>query len=383
MDKTLTSPHPDVAAFASPRKYPLLPPDREIGWLPYLWLVYLIQFWAYGFMVHTQPLQWMLYLGATVIFLPLYFWAWWLRGGKLLCVMAAFFVIGTSLASWNPCSCMFLVYGVSFTGRVGSLRANVRTWIALLVVIGLESWIFRFPSVFWVPATLVAAFLGVAVIYQSEKQKVNKRLAMAQGEVTRMAQIAERERIARDLHDLLGHTLSVIVLKSELAARIGEHDTARALQEIRDVERISRQALMEVREAVSGYRSSGVAAEVTHAREALAIAGIAFDCQVAGTALPATHENVVAFAIREAVTNIVRHSEASLCKLRLSTHAGEGVELEISDDGRGDSSAEGCGLAGMRERVEALGGSMRRETAQGTHIRIWIPMPAEAVSGAA
>lgn len=183
----------------------------------------------------------------------------------------------------------------------------------------------------------------------------------------------ERERIARDLHDLLGHTLSVIVLKSELASRLSATQPERAAEEIRDVERISREALAQVRAAVRGYRSAGFESELHQAREALEAAGIAVEARVEQPQLSAMQESVFALALREAVTNIVRHAHATICRLSLRQN-GRFCELEIADNGRGGALEEGSGLSGMRERVEALGGMLERDGSNGTLLRIRVPV---------
>jgi two-component system sensor histidine kinase DesK len=247
----------------------------------------------------------------------------------------------------------------------------------LLALIGLESWLLHLTPFYWVVAVLLSPLVGAMVIEQHQKRKIYARLHLAQEEIDRLARIAERERIARDLHDLLGHTLSVIVLKSELASKLAEKDPQRAVTEIRDVERISREALSEVRAAVRGYHSVGLDAELSHAREALTAAGIEFDSKVEPVTVSASQESVLALAIREAVTNVVRHAGAKTCQLALRCRY-FGCELEIADDGRGGSNPDGFGLSGMRERVEALGGTLERDGSAGMRLILRLPVPGAA-----
>jgi two-component system sensor histidine kinase DesK len=187
-----------------------------------------------------------------------------------------------------------------------------------------------------------------------------------------MARIAERERIGRDLHDLLGHTLSVIVLKSELASRLADRDPARAVTEIREVERISREALAEVRKAVRGYRSEGLLDEVANAERVLIAAGIAAEIDVHPQALPPDEDRALAYALREAVTNVVRHAAATRCSIRL-TETGGRTRLEVLDDGRGGLAPEGSGLSGMRERLRQVAGTLERDGANGTRLVMSLP----------
>jgi two-component system sensor histidine kinase DesK len=170
------------------------------------------------------------------------------------------------------------------------------------------------------------------------------------------------------------------VLKAELAKRLIASDPARAATEIADVETIGRSALTEVREAIGGYRSRGLAAELDAARSTLAAAGVSLltDAKPFDTAgLSAAEETVLALAIREAVTNIVRHARAKTCRLRFVTENGR-RKLLVEDDGEHPLAREGNGLRGMRERVESLGGSLRVEREHGTRLLIELPLRTEA-----
>ena len=139
-----------------------------------------------------------------------------------------------------------------------------------------------------------------------------------------MARIAERERISRDLHDLLGHTLSMITLKAELAGKLLERDPQACRSEIRDIELAARQALGEVRSAVTGIRQTGFSHELATARASLAAANVGLSEEVQPCALPATLESVLSLALREAVTNILRHAGASHCEVRMTLEVWHG-----------------------------------------------------------
>jgi two-component system sensor histidine kinase DesK len=195
---------------------------------------------------------------------------------------------------------------------------------------------------------------------------------MAQEEIEHLAKVAERERIARDLHDVLGHTLSLIILKSELASKLADRDPARAREEIRDVERISREALSEVRQAVRGYRA-GLQQELDGAAAMLRAASIALTTQFEPVPLAAGQEAILALALREAVTNVVRHSEASHCSISLG-RVGDDVRLVVSDDGNGGVQQDGAGISGMRERIMTLGGRVVRDGSHGTTLSVTLPL---------
>ena len=356
------------------KKYPFLPASRHIGWMPYVWLVYLGNFVIVPVFSHASALQWVLTGLAIVVFLPLYFLGYWVSGPRAVWLAAGMWLIGAVFAPWNPAASVFPIYASGCVADAGP-PATVWRWIgAIFALTALESWMLRLSPYFWVPALIFVPLLGAVVMDMHRKRRMDARLDLAQDEIDRLARIAERERIARDLHDLLGHTLSVIVLKSELASKLAEKDPPRAAQEIRDVERISREALSEVRAAVRGYHSVGLEAEIEHAREALTAAGIEFDAKVEPVTVSASQESVVALAIREAVTNIVRHAGAKSCQLWLRCRY-FGCELEIADDGRGGSTPDGFGLSGMRERVEALGGTLERDGSQGMRLILRLPVP--------
>jgi two-component system sensor histidine kinase DesK len=194
---------------------------------------------------------------------------------------------------------------------------------------------------------------------------INAELTEARDELARNAVAEERLRFARDLHDLLGHSLSLIALKSELAGRLAERDPARAREEMADVEAAARRALAEVRDAVSGYRQISVAQAVAEARSALSAAGIALKAPSGVSALPAKVDAVLGWVVREATTNVLRHSRASTVTIRLDLDERAAL-LVVSDDGVGSTAPPGAGLSGLSERVEGLGGRLESGPA-GTH----------------
>jgi len=214
---------------------------------------------------------------------------------------------------------------------------------------------------------------------------VNAELAEAREELAHRAVAEERMRFARDLHDLLGHSLSLIALKSELAGRLAERDPARARQEMADVEAAARRALAEVRDAVSGYRQVSLAQALAEARSALSAAGITLRTPPRGEPLPAAVDAVLGWVVREATTNVLRHSGARVVTVELRTDD-DRVTLTVSDDGRGGAGTAGAGLSGLTERVAALGGRLEAGPAAGRGFRLAARLPttpatAEPVAG--
>jgi two-component system sensor histidine kinase DesK len=224
-------------------------------------------------------------------------------------------------------------------------------------------------------AALFLLVVGFANLFVAEQKRSQCRLEKAREENAALAQVAERERIARDLHDVLGHTLSVIVLKAELAGRLMGRDDVRAAAEIAEVEKTARTALAEVREAIGGYRAKGLRAEVDMARMTLDAAGVSLRCDAVPPTLKAREETALSLAVREAVTNIVRHAQATECAMRFTVAPDGFTKLEVEDNGAKTVEREGNGLRGMRARVEELGGRLRIERApvQGTRLVIELP----------
>jgi two-component system, NarL family, sensor histidine kinase DesK len=206
---------------------------------------------------------------------------------------------------------------------------------------------------------------------------VTAELADARDERARHAVAEERLRFARDLHDLLGHSLSLIALKTELAGRLVERDPVRARAEMADVEAAARRALAEVRQAVSGYRTVTLAQALAEARSALSAAGVTLRAPAAGTELPGAVDAVLGWVVREATTNVLRHSAART--MTVDVRSGEDdVVLTVTDDGRGTAAPRGTGLSGLAERVAALGGRLETGPARAGGFRLAATVPLTA-----
>jgi two-component system sensor histidine kinase DesK len=211
---------------------------------------------------------------------------------------------------------------------------------------------------------------------------VSRQLNAARDEIGRLAVADERLRFARDLHDLLGHSLSVVALKSELASRLIEDHPEQAAEHVRDIEAVSRRALSEVREAVAGYRRPVLSAELAGARSTLAAAGIEVEAAPAPVVeLPPDAEAVLAWAVREGATNVLRHADARRVRISVAV-TGDDAALELIDDGCGEAcgDGDGTGLAGLAERVARVRGRMDAAPAAGGGFRLAVTVPLEGVS---
>jgi two-component system, NarL family, sensor histidine kinase DesK len=347
------------------------------GWVPYIWLAYLIFFLWDPIVYHASARQWAIIGAGLVAFLSCYFaFFHTCRPWNQVCI-AGIAALGVIYAPFNGGSACFFIYAASMVPFALETELAAALAIAALVATAtLEWWLLQISNGFLFPATFLSTFIGAGNIFFAQRSRHIEKLRKAQEEIEHLAKVAERERIARDLHDVLGHTLSLITLKSELAGKLFDRDPTQAKAEIRDIEQTARQALADVRQAIGGYRSKGLAAELKQAKHTLETAGVEVELESSPGTLPATQESVLALSLREAVTNVVRHASARHCRVLLERVNGH-ARLQIEDDGRGGYQVEGNGLRGMRERVEALGGQVYRDTTKGTRLEITLPVPSE------
>ncbi len=335
----------------------------------------------------------------------------WQRRMPFLWVVVPLAMLGSAYAHYTYTAVVFICYAACIVpwavdgNRLATTRYTLLL-VGVLCALGNRSVGPELRNWYWVvcPVFCITCSMFFAWVVRTCLQ------------VNRLAKLAERERIARDLHDVLGHTLSLIALKTELAGRqLSQNlDGERARAEVLDVETISRQALADVQQTILGDRPETLEEELERARVTLLTAGILLECQREPLKVDAVQESILGFALREAVTNIVRHAHATRCRIRLQ-QSENGCVLEVQDDGCGivgtratlasgaspvgalatsvaareplstlpatpvtRIEVEGEGLRGMRERVEAIGGSVLREVSAGTRVLIRLPMPVVA-----
>jgi two-component system, NarL family, sensor histidine kinase DesK len=271
------------------------------------------------------------------------------------------------------------------SGYVGGSLLIRRAILVVFVITLLATVVGWFASLGWLDLAQTIVFIpAIVFITRSVMWSITTswQLHDARKEIARLAVMTERLRIARDLHDLLGHNLSLIALKSELARRLVGAAPERAIVEISDVENVARTTLQEVREAVSAFRQPTLKSELSAAQEILAAAGIAYrfdgdDSMI--NALPTTIEAVLSWTVREGVTNVIRHSRAHQCTIRVTRDAHQ-IGIEIIDDGTGasfinGSDNEGNGLRGLTERVETLGGRYEASPREGGGFLLAVSVP--------
>lgn len=357
----------------------LLSPQR-----PWVYLVYLSFFFFQWFFRPPLGYELQASLIGLVVFLVLYIAGAWRRDVWALPFIAGIAIDAFVLAHWNYAAGVFWIFAASMAGRLQPARLAVGTFAALLVTLLAVSLSTGLPLYFAVPVALVGGLTAVSVFYGMRLAERTEDLQQSREQGRALAAQAERERIARDLHDLLGHTLSVIAIKADLANRLVAADPDRARGEIADIARISRDGLTQVRDAVSGMRMSLLAQEVAQARMALEAADIVLETRIdTGGDLASDIESAAALALREAVTNVIRHSGAGRCRIRIGREDGE-LHLSIADDGRGGPVRKGNGLSGMQSRLQACGGELATGAADlgGVQVDIVLPLGDKPSGGA-
>lgn len=364
-----------VTAPSAPRKpHGLLDMAGPWPWLAYLPLYAFPWLWY-----RPTPEQLAGSAAGIALFLAFYVWGARQRGDRLL--VAAIGVLLTSFAlafaggQWTVIS----IYAAAMAAQVRPARRGAGVVILFVTLAGVVGWTLDQPSLWWAFGLFFMVMAGFGNLSHAALEDKNAALVAAGDEVRRLAATAERERIGRDLHDLLGRTLTLVAVKAELAAKLAGRDASAAEREMREVAEAARGALAEVRDAVAGMTGASLAREVDASRAALAAAGV--ECSVDGEpeAVAPGAGAVLAMALREAVTNVIRHSGARRCRIQVDASGPGDVRLIVVDDGRGDRLREGGGLGGMRGRLQAAGGALEvGGGASGT--RLVASLPAAALA---
>lgn len=287
-------------------------------------------------------------------------------------------VLGCLVTPFNAGAAVLFVYAGTFAGLSESRRVAMRWFLGLTALLAFFA-VVSFVPIPWrlygiLPSLLFLWLVGTLQLDWVERDRAESELRLRNARVEHLATLAERERIARDLHDLLGHSLTAIILRAQLTNELIDQAPDRAHTEAAEIERTARAALTEVREAVSGWRQASLDAELAAARTTLTSIGVAVDVRWDGKlAIVGPTEHQLALALREAVTNVARHAHASTCHIAVAAQDGE-LRLVVADDGVGGTPREGNGLTGMRERVAALGGRVDYLGATGTTVTIAVPL---------
>lgn len=360
-------------------KLPLRSWRRWVHWDEQIWLVY-IGFWFIQPYYDRPPLRtWLWLIGAAASFVVLYVCAH--RGPARLrkyCALAIL-VLGLVYVPFNHGACgIFVFLAATLTEVSESSTVVISLLISECLIIIAECLILHLSSWTWSVGGGIAVIVGMNNLRRKQQQRGDAKLRMAHDEIERLAKTAERERIARDMHDVLGHSLSLIVLKSELAGHLIAKQPAKAALEVAEIEATARQALAEVRRTITGYRAESFISELAKAARMLEAAGVRVQRPEQTPVLTPRQEATLSMVLREAVTNIVRHAHASECSIQVSSETSL-THMVIADNGRGGIQVEGNGLRGMRERLQELGGRLVLESSRGTRLQIELPRVAPEV----
>jgi len=293
------------------------------------------------------------------------------------CTLAAT-LLGIAAVWVNSGASVLFVYAAAWAGTFTPRRDAQRSLLALTGVLVLLTAASPVPLQYrlwaFLPAIIFVWIIGVATMEDADREREQQQLRIDNARIEHLATATERERIARDLHDLLGHALTSVVVRAQLIQRVAAEDPQRAVAEAAEVERTARDALANVRATVAGWRHTSLDDELEAARAALAAAEIELHVERDPAVRPApTVEAALALSLREAITNVVRHAHATTVRVTIGVVDGE-VALRVADDGRGASGPEGGGLTGMRDRIAALGGRVERAVSAGTTVTVCVPL---------
>ena len=327
---------------------------------PLFGLVFLIYPVRAVLLSEPTPARVALALGGAALFAGVFLWLMWtqeplrspsaepsdIRRHRAAVVFLALLAISLNLVLGSEWRVLFFHVNVA----AGVMLLTTDAYVAITGLAAITFGLGVFSGMAWL--ALPTAAIGLWATSFVRQVAAVAELRSAREELARMAVNEERLRFARDLHDLLGHSLSLITLKSELAGRLLPEEPEKAETEVHDIEEVARQALGEVREAVGGYRNPTLDEELAGAAEMLGAAAIDFEIENDAGLLPREIDGVLAWAVREGTTNVIRHSQARNCHILLAREDGM-VYATITDDGRGetDQGTSGSGLSGLAERV--------------------------------
>lgn len=367
--------------------------DRRARRMGYWFLAYLLIYPLPWLNRPPSSLDVVLSVLGLVVFLPLYLAGFGRSDARALRCGLAVSAIGLALQPAGGIWGVFIVYACGLLGGVQPRRQAFKA-VALVAVLAAGLVVWRDIGLGdWLPTAFFSAMTTMVSMYSAAFTAQSLELAATRDEARRLAVVAERERIACDLHDLLGHTLTAVAVKADLAGRLIDADPVRAKAEVEDIRRTARSALADVRAAVTGMRSIRLATELAKARRALDSAGVALTLEGVPPALPPAVETVLAFVLLEGVTNVVRHARAQHCRVDFALAAGS-VTLLIRDSRQAAAPptggppplppAEGQGIAGMRQRLAEVGGTLALQfSPEGGTLLARVPLPAALDSGSA
>ena len=345
--------------------------ERRWAWV---YLINLVFFLLPLFYVNYSAWQIGLMLAAMLVFIGCYYWGYASTPATMWRPILGMLSIATAVTFWNPGSIAMFAFVGFFLGFSYRPRVAVPLLGAvLLLLVGLQ-WVNQFQGPFFLAYGAVL-LIGITLFgYLERLRQLNLRQKQqSQEEITQLAQMVERERIARDLHDIMGHSLSSIILKADLAnALLKAQRPEQAQQHLTELSQIARDSLSQVRQTVSGYKHKGLLAEVSGLAQRLREHGFAVQLTGEVPKLAAREESALILVLTELVTNILRHSRGDSCSISFTEDA-TGWTCQVSDNGQVQQLGFGNGLTGVRERLDALQAKLDYTLDQGCQLQIWLP----------
>lgn len=353
----------------------------KYGFFPYVFLIYL--FFPVSFVLEESGWKRLIGFGLILLFLLSYRQLYFVAGTRkfhmwlyiqmtIILVLSLFYNLNHFYLGFFPAN--FISWYEDkrlFRLAILYLAFCIMTPMAFFYEVVVDTIMFLFPFL------ILILFSPFAYRSMYSKMELEEQLNQANEQIDELIKREERLRIARDLHDTLGHTLSLITLKSQLVAKLADRDSERAISEAKEIERTSRAALSQVRELIDDMRMMTVSEELLEAKALLQAAHISYACKVDVdfSHIPLITQNILSMCIREAVTNVVKHSHAKHCEIEITERTGE-IQLSIKDDGKGFSinDMKGNGITGMEERLTIIEGTVNRQNNNGAYLFISVPV---------
>lgn len=341
---------------------------------PWIWLIFSLYYFVPVYYMDA-PINELIFLcGAYVVFVLLYLWGTHLNAAQVWKPIAALTLLYIIVTTQSPGSSNFFPY----IGFLIGYNYSTRTYLSLLagyfLTIAGAQYLYQYPvPMFVLPA--LTGLISISLWGHIEKMRFSHRIHWIQSrqEIQQLAVIAERERIARDLHDILGHTLSSIALKAELAEKLLKQEKINDVgQHLFDLHKIARESLSLVRQTVSGYKHRGLSGEVIQLCDKLRQNGFSVDLNGEIPTLTPRAETALILALTELTTNVLRHSNGNHCKISFQVER-ENLVISMQDNGCIKSITPGNGLNGIQERLHALAGDISAHISNGARFDITLP----------
>lgn len=350
------------------------------SWLPTIGLMHLVWLTYLGFQPVQDPssglFDWAVVVVAILIYLPIHVTSYHPSGTLRRRALVATVVLGVLVSLVNASGTIFFIYAAAQAAYQHG--PTIVRWLAGLTALSVLVTAVSFVPLPYrlygaIPTTILMWVIGLQTAAEIRRDTAAERIRIDNVRIEQLATAAERERIARDLHDLLGQSLSSLVVRAQLVQSMIAVDPESAVSHAADLEEGARDTLRQVREAVGGLSQVSLSEEIGTANATLRAAGLDVQVHIPHDAIPnPLVERSLALALRESTTNVIRHAQASSCRIELAHEDGL-WRLQIVDNGVGGDFAEGNGLRGMRERITAIGGRVEREAGRGTRVTVTVP----------